>query len=272
MDEHTVIGGDGIELNVAETGDPDGQPILFIHGYTQSRLSWLKQLESDLAEDFRLVAMDDRGHGDSEKPEDAYDDSELWADDVQGVIEALDLDEPALVGWSYGGLIIADYLASYGDEHIAGINYVGAISKIGTEDATAVIGEDFMDCVPGFESDDATTSAETLETFVERCTYRDPSPRDLYFMLGFNVIVPPHVRTGLHRRTVTHDDDLRAVDVPVLITHGEEDTIVLPEAGREHAELIDDATTSFYPETGHSPFWERPERFNRELREFVSGL
>ena len=91
MKQHTVVGGDGIELNVEETGNPDGQPILFIHGYTQSRLSWTKQIESDLADDFRLVAMDDRGHGESEKPEDAYDDSELWAEDVQGTIETLDL-------------------------------------------------------------------------------------------------------------------------------------------------------------------------------------
>lgn len=272
MKQHTVVGGDGIELNVEETGNPDGQPILFIHGYTQSRLSWTKQIESDLADDFRLVAMDDRGHGESEKPEDAYDDSELWAEDVQGTIETLNLEQPALVGWSYGGLIISDYLGVYGDEHIAGINYVGAISKIGTDDATAVIGDDYIDLIPGFESEDVTTSTETLETFLGRCMYDDPSPQDLYFMLGFNAIVPPRVRKGLHTRTVTHDDDLRAIDVPVLITHGEEDTIVLPEAGREHAELIDSATTSFYEKTGHSPFWEQPERFNRELREFVSEL
>ena len=270
MNSHTVTGGDGIDIHIDETGDTNGQSILFIHGYTQSRLSWDKQMHSDLADDFHLLAMDDRGHGRSEKPRDAYADSSLWADDVQAVIETLELDQPVLVGWSYGGLIISDYLETHGDEHISGINLVGAISKLGTEDAMAVIGEDFTELVPGFESTDAEESVETLETFVRRCSYDEPTDQDLYYMLGFNVAVPPYVRTGLHSRTVTHDGDLQAVEVPTLITHGEEDTIVLPDAAEEHADFIPTAETSYYPEVGHSPFWEAPERFNRELSEFVS--
>lgn len=272
MNEHTVIGGGGIELRAAERGNSDGQAILFIHGYSQSRRSWTNQLESDLADDFHLVAFDNRGHGQSEKPRDAYAESELWADDVQNVIDALELHEPVLVGWSYGGLIISDYLEKYGDEHVAGINYVGAISKLGTEDASAVIGEEFLELVPGFESTDVEESIGTLETFVKRCTYRDPSLEDLYFMLGFNAVVPPYVRTGLHSRTVTHDEELRAIETPVLITHGEEDGIVLPAAADEHADLIESAEVSMYADVGHAPFWEDPARFNRELREFTSDL
>ena len=272
MQTHTVTGGGGIELHVDETGPEDGRPILFIHGYTQSRLSWDNQMHSDLAEEFRLVAMDDRGHGDSEKPRDAYDDSELWAEDVQSVIETLDLDDPVLVGWSYGGLIISDYLSVYGTDHVSGLNFVGAVSKLGTEDALAVIGEDFTSLVPGFESTDAEENVETLETFIGRCVHGELDPRDRYYLLGFNAKVPPYVRTGLHSRTVTHDDDLRAIDVPTLLTHGEEDTVVLPGAAEEHAELIDTAELSWYPDVGHSPFWEAPDRFNRELREFVAGL
>jgi pimeloyl-ACP methyl ester carboxylesterase len=270
MKSHTVTGGGGIDLSVDETGHPDGQAILFIHGYTQSRLSWRKQMESDLADDFRLVAIDDRGHGRSEKPEGAYADSELWADDIQSVIETLELDQPVLVGWSYGGLIISDYLETYGDDHIGGINFVGAISKLGTEDALAVIGDDFLELVPGFEAETVEESVDTLETFVRRCVHGELTPDDLYFVLGFNVLVPPHVREGLHSRTVTHDEDLRAITKPVLITHGEEDTIVLPSAAEEHAELVETAETSFYPAVGHSPFWEDAERFNRELRAFVA--
>ncbi|MEF8907713.1 MAG: alpha/beta hydrolase [Haloarculaceae archaeon] len=271
MDSHTITGGGGVELRVDETGNRNGRPVLFIHGYSQSRLCWTRQLESDLAEDFRLVAIDNRGHGRSDKPEGAYADSTLWAEDIRSVIEELDLDRPVLVGWSYGGLIIADYLGAYGDEHIAGINLVGAISKNGTGDAMAVIGEDFTDRVPGFESTDAEDSVAALERFLRDCMHDDPSPADLSFMLGYNVLVPPHVRTSLHSRTVTHDDDLQAVEVPVLVTHGEADGVVLPAAAEEHADLIGAAETSFYPEVGHSPFWEAPERFNRELREFVAS-
>jgi pimeloyl-ACP methyl ester carboxylesterase len=272
METHTITGGGGVDLRVDETGDPDGQAVLFIHGYSQSRLCWTRQLESALAEEFRLVAVDNRGHGRSDKPEGAYADSTLWAEDVQSVIEGLGLDRPVLVGWSYGGLIIADYLEAYGDEHIAGVNLVGAISKNGTEDALAVIGEDFTDRVPGFESTDAQESVAALERFLRDCTHEEPSPADLAFMLGYNALVPPHVRTSLHSRTVTHDDDLRAVEVPVLVTHGEADGVVLPAAAEEHASLIESAERSTYPGVGHSPFWEAPERFNRELREFVGSV
>lgn len=272
MQSHTVSGGGGTDIHVEEAGDADGQAILFIHGYTQSRRSWKRQFESGLADDFRLVALDNRGHGRSAKPEGAYAESELWADDIQSVIDSLELEQPVLVGWSYGGLVISDYLSKYGDERIAGVNFVGAISKIGTDAATAVIGEDFIDRVPGFESDTVEESVTALETFLNDCMYNDPSEDDLLFMLGFNVLVPPHVRESLHSRTVTRDDDLRAIEKPVRITHGEEDTIVLPDAATEHAELITTSETSFYPDVGHSPFWEAPDRFNRELREFVEAL
>lgn len=270
MTTHTVTGGGGVELNVEEAGNPRGQAILFIHGYSQSRHSWRKQMESDLADDFRLVALDNRGHGRSEKPEGEYGDSDLWAADVQRVIETLGLDEPVLVGWSYGGLIVSDYLASYGDEHISGINFCGAISKLGTEDALAVIGEPFFEALPGFESDTVEESVDTLETFLGQCVHGDLPEDELLSMLGFNVLVPPHVREGLHSRTVTHDEDLRQITKSVLVSHGAEDVIVLPAAAEEHAELIETAETSRYPEVGHSPFWEDPERFNRELREFVA--
>src|SRR5713226_7977069 len=106
MKAHTVTGGGGIQLHVEETGNPDGRPILFIHGFSQCRLAWGKQLNSDLANDFRLVAMDIRGHGLSAKPRDAYGDAKLWADDVHAVIGVLGLDRPILSGWSYGGVII----------------------------------------------------------------------------------------------------------------------------------------------------------------------
>lgn len=88
---YKVKGGGGIQLHVVEEGNPQGRPVLFIHGFSQCHLSWIRQLDSDLAREFRLVAMDMRGHGQSDKPRDAYGDSKLWADDVQGVIQSLEL-------------------------------------------------------------------------------------------------------------------------------------------------------------------------------------
>lgn len=271
MRVHGVTGGGEIRLHVDETGNPQGQPILFIHGFSQCRLAWTAQLYSDLAEDFRLVAMDIRGHGSSDKPRDAYGDSRLWADDVHAVIEELELERPILVGWSYGGLIIMDYVRFYGDERLGGINLVGAVTKIGTPEATARLGADFLAMVPGFFAQDVEESVHTLDAFIRLCTHEPLPPTKHHLALGYNVIVPPAVRQGLFSRTLTNDDLLPTLMTPVLITHGEEDQIVLATAAEEHSQRIPRARLSLYPDVGHAPFVEAPARFNAELRAFATG-
>lgn len=272
MDQHTVTGGGGIDIRVDETGPADGQPILFVHGYSQSRLSWRKQFDGALADDYRLVAPDIRGHGESEKPRGAYDDADLWAADIQAVIDELGLDDPVLVGWSYGGLVISDYLSVAGTDDVAGINLVGAISEKGTDDAARIAGEEFVALGDPLTSRDAAESVRALADFLDICVEGDLAPREKYFMLGFNAVVPPHVREALQARTVVHEETLRSLDVPVLLTHGEEDRVVGVGAAEKHADLLPDAETSFYAGVGHSPFWEAPERFERELRAFVESL
>lgn len=269
MESHTVHGGGDVALSVVEAGS--GQPVLLVHGYSQSRMSWRKQFESTLTEDVRLVAMDNRGHGESAKPLDAYG-SDLWAEDVHSVIIELELEDVVLVGWSYGGLAVLDYVEAYGTDRLAGLSLVGAIASIGTETATERLGAEYVELVDGFVSTDVEESTETMAAFVDLCVHGELSPADRYYMLGYNVVVPPHVRDSLRARTVEHEEELADLDVPVLLTHGEEDAVILPEASREYAEIVDDAELSFYPETGHSPFWERPDRFNRELREFVQRV
>ena len=125
---HTVRGGGGLRLHVREWGRADGPPIVFIHGLSQSHLCWRKQYESALTSEFRLVAYDLRGHGMSEAPreQDRYTDARLWADDLAAVIEQLRVDRPVLVGWSYGGFVICDYIREYGENRISGIDFVGA--------------------------------------------------------------------------------------------------------------------------------------------------
>ena len=86
---HRITGGAGTTLHVVETGNENGRPVLFIHGLSQCALAWRKQLRSSLGNDLRLVAMDLRGHGQSERPPDGYDDQSLWADDVHAVITTL---------------------------------------------------------------------------------------------------------------------------------------------------------------------------------------
>ena len=269
---HTVAGGGGLELHVQETGNPHGKPVLFIHGFSQCRLAWNKQLHSDLAQDLRLVAMDLRGHGRSQKPRDAYGDSRLWADDVHAVIETLGLDRPVLCGWSYGGVVMSDYVAQYSEEGIAGTHWVGAISRLGDPILqSGFIGPDFLALAPGLFTENADESVAALERFIRLCVHAEPSPEDLYFFLGYNAIVPPHVRLGLFSRTLDNDEVIRAMRKPMLLTYGERDAIVLPAMGEHLAALAPHARLSRYPDSGHAPFWEDAQRFNRELRQLCES-
>lgn len=267
---HTIHGGNDIELIVEVLGA--GQPVLLVHGYSQSRMAWRKQLHSDLTTDLQLIAMDSRGHGESAKPHDAYDNPQLWADDLRSIVDALDIDDIVLVGWSYGGLVVLDYLASYGTDKVSGLNLVGGVFSIGTDVGTDLLGQEYLDLLPGFVSTDVEESTRTMCEFVDLCVHDTLPLEDRYYMLGYNMVVPPHVRDSLRSRHEKHDVTLSELDVPVLLTHGTEDAVVLPEASQLYADLVDDAELSFYPETGHSPFWEQPERFNRELHTFALDL
>ena len=272
MESQTVVGGNGTNIVIEATGSPSNIPLVFIHGYSQSRLCWKHQFSSDLTDDFHVVRFDIRGHGDSDKPGGGYADPELWATDVQAVIDSIEADEVILIGWSYGGLIMSDYLCVSGTEDILGLNYVSAISEKGTDDAAKFAGEEFAAMADGFESTDAKESVETLSNFVDLCVATDLSPEDHHLMLGYNVKTPPHVRKSLQARTVENEGTLKNLDVPVLLTHGDADPVVSIGAARKHADLIPDADLSIYEGGGHSPFWEEPERFNNELREFADRI
>jgi pimeloyl-ACP methyl ester carboxylesterase len=91
MRAHTIEGGASLKLHVRDFGPEDAPPILLLHGWSQHHLCWTKQFESALADEFRLIAIDLRGHGQSEAPRDpeAYTTGKLWADDVAAVISSL---------------------------------------------------------------------------------------------------------------------------------------------------------------------------------------
>jgi non-heme chloroperoxidase len=271
MTIHSVKGPAGIELCVEETGNPDGQPILFIHGFSQSRLAWTHQLRSPLGDDFRLVAMDLRGHGGSQRPHDAYGEPSLWGGDVDAVITGLGLDRPILCGWSYGGVVIGDYLRSHGPDALGGIVLVSAVSRMG-ESVQPFLGPDFQACFPALFSTDVETSMTAVQTFVRLCTAAEPDPEEFYSVVGYNSVVPPYVRQDMLSRTLDYDDVYASVNLPMMITHGLQDRIVLPTMSRHLAARLPAAHTSYYTGTGHAPFAEDPNRFNTELRKFANAI
>ena len=271
MKHHTITGG-GVQLHVAETGRSGGRPILFIHGFSQCWLAWSRQLNSDLADRYHLVAMDMRGHGLSEKPRDAYADSRLWADDVAAVIQALHLDRPVLCGWSYGALVILDYLRHHGEAAVGGATFVGGVTKLGSDAANAVLTPEFLSLVPGFFAADVEESTRSLQSLLRMCLAQEPSVEDLYFMLGYSVSVPPYVRQALFSRSFDNDDLLPMLRKPLLIVHGAQDAIVKPSIVDQHKASLAHADVELMPDAGHAPFWDNPAAFNGHLRAFCERL
>ena len=272
MKSHTVRGGGGLQLHLIETGNSSGRPVLFIHGFSQCRLAWSRQLHSDLGNDLRLVAMDLRGHGLSEKPREAYGDSQQWADDVNAVIQALGLTRPILCGWSYGPLVILDYIRHYGEAGIGGINFVGGISKLGSEAAMSVLTPEFLSLVPGFFATEVEASVFSMQELVRLCFAKELSPEEQYLMLGFNLSVPPHVRQGLLSRSFDNDDLLTKIRKPVLITHGSEDGVVKPAIVDQHKASMPHAQVHLMANAGHAPFWDDAPAFNRRLRALSASM
>jgi pimeloyl-ACP methyl ester carboxylesterase len=258
---------DGLSIAVQEWGNPNGPEILLIHGFSQSHLSWSRQFGGELAKSFRLITYDMRGHGGSDKPLEAvfYRDHKRWAAELKAVMDATAVTKPVLVGWSYGGRIIAEYLMEYGDKDIAGINFVAAFLKVDGETLGPA-----TSAVRKMASEDLAENVENTIAFLKFCTAK-PLPADqLQTMLAYNMIVPAQIRGHLLKRPEHYEDALKKIAVPVLVSHGLQDRVALLPVARYTTRVISHARTSFYDAVGHMPFWEDTRRFNRELAELVT--
>jgi pimeloyl-ACP methyl ester carboxylesterase len=271
MKIHTVKGAAGVNLHVREYGNPAGTPVLLIHGWSQSHLSWSKQYESVLQDNARIVALDLRGHGMSDAPpqSDHYADGDKWADDIAAVIDQLDLDRPILVGWSYGGYVISDYLRKNGQEKISGVNFVGAAVVLGPKAFGTLIGPGFLENAPGACQDDLPTSIAAIRRLLRACIVKPISQDDFEVVLAFTMVVKPSVRAAMIQRELDFASALEGISVPVLVTQGRSDTVVLPAMADYILNHCKTAKASWYDGVGHAPFLEDPQRFNLELNNFV---
>ncbi|MFW6031721.1 MAG: alpha/beta fold hydrolase [Myxococcota bacterium] len=270
---HSIRGGGNLQLHVREWGNAAGKPILFIHGWSANHLVWKPQYESALKDEFRLVAFDLRGHGMSDAPLEVanYSDYRLWADDVAAIINALELDQPTLVGWSYGAYVINDYIRVYGQSSVRGVTYVGGGVTFDEAAFGTLLGPGFLNHVPGATDPDLPTNIEAIRQFLREMV-ATPMPQDEFERaLAFNMAVRPEVRAGLVARRIDSDDLLREMTVPVLVAQGKDDRHVLPAMAEHILEVCPTATASWYDGVAHMPFMEHPERFNSELAAFARG-
>jgi non-heme chloroperoxidase len=266
-----VTAPDGVRLAVYECGNPSGPAVLLIHGFAQCHLCFAPQMQSELARDFRIVAVDLRGHGASDKPGDAaaYLGEAVWARDIAAVIAAKRLLRPVLVGWSMGGRITRQYLMTFGDAALAGVNFVGSL----------VIEDPLARGQAGGRPRPAATEPIGVQlaaaiAFLDGCYAIKPSEADFRLAIAYNMLVPLAVREAIGRWATDPQATLPAlarVRVPTLVTHGRQDALVLPLAAELTADAIPSARLSWFEACGHSPFQEDAPRFNRELAAFVSA-
>lgn len=264
-----VHGGDELRLHVREWGNAHGPPIIFVHGWSQCQLCWSRQVAGTLAEGFRIVTFDLRGHGMSERPLSAehYTDSRLWADDLAAVIAHVGPERPLLVASSYGGYVVTDYLRVYGDAGIAGINLAGgAVMLKPTFDN---IGPGLLENAGGACSPDLATNIAAVCRLLRAFTVKPMSADDWSTAVGWTMVVPIEVRQALFAREIDADGALSALSVPLLVTHGRHDAIVLPSMAEHVLEVCETAEISWYEDVGHLPFFEDPDRFDRELHAFA---
>jgi non-heme chloroperoxidase len=273
MKIHTVKGAAGVNLHVREYGKSTGIPILLLHGWSQSHLCWSKQYESSLKNDTQMIALDLRGHGMSDAPVemDQYTDGDKWADDIEAVIDDLVLDRPILVGWSYGGYIISDYVRKKGQDKISGINFVAAAVVLGPKAFGPLVGPGFLENAPAASQNDLPTNIAAIRRFVRACIVKPVSQDDFEEILAFNMVVQPSVRAAMIQRELDFAPLLEEITVPVLVTQGRADTVVLPAMADYILSHCKTAEASWYDGVGHAPFLEEPLRFNAELRRFAGS-
>jgi len=266
---YIVTAPDGVSISVQEAGDPNGQPIVFVHGLLGSHLSWDKQINSPELQRYRLITYDMRGHGMSDQPEraGAYSDGGRWADDLAAVIAGSRAQQPVVVGWSLGAAVITNYLATYGDQKIAGAVYVGGVIELAPEQIVS-----HPRVYSGMASPDLKTHLDAERDFVSLCFARQPDAVTFQRLLANAAMASEHMQNAVQKMSLDAPKGLGAMHKPLLLVYGAGDALVQAEPSFKRAKALNPGVIGkFYPESGHSPFLEEADRFNRDLSTFVDA-
>lgn len=264
---YTVTSKDGVKLAVQESGNPNGRPIVFVHGLLGSRLNWEAQVQSPELRQYRLIAYDLRGHGLSDKPAGAepYRDGRRWADDLDAVIEGAHAIKPVVVGWSLGGVVISNYLAAYGDGQIAGGVYVDGVVELAPGQIVA-----HPEVYRDMTSPDLKTHLDGERTFIGLCFNHRPDAATFGRLLANGAMASWDMQKAVPAMSVFAAEGLGKARVPLLFVYGARDALVdTPRTLARAAALNPHIETQVYADAGHAAFIEQPERFNRDLAAFA---
>ena len=268
------IDSNGISLHYTDSGG-EGRPVVLIHGWPLSGASWSEQVPALTEAGHRVITYDRRGFGESDKPEDGYD-YDTFAADLAGLLDALDLSDVTLVGFSMGGGEIARYIGRYGEERLHSVAFAGAVPPdllktddnpeggLGEEDVRGMeqgATEDRTGFLDGFLTNFFSAGGELKVTAEQR-----QDALDLAALARDEAVVGC---IGAFGRT-DFRNDLERVLVPTLVIHGDSDAIVPIEvSGRRTAAAIEGSTLVVVEGGPHGFNVSHAEEFNRALLSFL---
>jgi non-heme chloroperoxidase len=254
----------GPRLHYAERGDREGEAIIFLHAYADSWFSYGRVLPL-LSSAYHTFAPDQRGHGNSDKPECCYA-ADDYAADVDAFMEAVGIEEATLVGDSSGGLIAQRVALDYPHR-------VSCLVLIGSP-TTLVNNEALMGWSESLRTLEDPVPPEFVRALLESIIHYPIPEEFLEKALSESLKVPARVWRDYWEGVVLAVDDTARygeISAPTLILWGAQDALLPREEQERRAAAIPKATLKVYPETGHLAHWVRPEWVVRDLEAFLKA-
>ena len=274
----TLTTRDGVSLYYKDWGPKNGQPVVFSHGWPLNSDSWESQMLFLADRGYRCIAHDRRGHGRSSQPWDGND-MDHYADDLAQVIEALDLKNAVLVGFSTGGGEVARYVGRHGTKRVAGLALVSAVPPLmlKTPDYPGGLPIEVFDGIRAGSTANRSQLYKDIAAgpffgFNRAGAKVSQGLIDAWWMQG---MMAGHKNTFDSIKAFSETDfraDLRKFDKPTLIIHGDDDQIVpIDASGRAAAAIVKHAKLLVYPGAPHGLTDTHKDRVNADLLAFIKG-
>jgi non-heme chloroperoxidase len=266
---------DGAEIFFKDWGS--GQPVLFSHGWPLTADAWDAQMTFLGREGFRVIAHDRRSHGRSDQTWDGND-MGTYADDLAALMEALDLRDVVLVGHSTGGGEVARYVGRHGTARVAGVVLIGAVPPLmlKTADNPGGLPVEVFDGIRKGTYDNRAQFFRDLTLpfygYNRAGVVVSEGVRESFWLQGMMGGIKGQLDCIREFSEVDYTDDLKRIDVPTLVIHGDDDQIVpIGAAGLRTAEIVESAILRVYEGGDHGLPTTHQDAINADLLAFLRG-
>jgi len=253
-----------------------GKPVVLIHGWPLSSSSWEKQIPSLIEAGYRVIAYDRRGFGHSSKPASGYNYDTL-AEDLNKIMTKLNLRDATLVGFSMGGGEVARYLSKYGSERVSKAVFMSAIPPFllkTSNNPEGVDGSVFDGMKKAIKADRPAFLSEFFSNFYNVDILKGTKISDEAVRLSWNIgasASPKGTLDCVSAWLVDFREELKRINIPVLIMHGDADRILpLAATGKRTPEFVKGSRLVVIEGAPHGMNWTHAEEINRELLAFLN--